>query len=97
MSRYEVIKDFVDLQDDKHVYRKGEEYPREGYKAKAARIAELSTKKNKLGKALIKKVKIQEDSHNDKSLDEEFDEEIFETGDIPLDPGFDSEEKSDDK
>lgn len=49
-----VIKTFYDLQDNGHQYLPGETYPRKGYKATDARIAELAGNENKLGEALIK-------------------------------------------
>ncbi len=52
--RYEVICGFRDLQDDDHIYNVGDEY--KGKKT-AARIKELSTSANKIGKPLIKKIK----------------------------------------
>lgn len=52
---FEVIKDFTDSKDGKHVYRVGDKYPRKG-KATKARIEELSTKKNKRKEVLIKEV-----------------------------------------
>lgn len=55
MAKYEVVKDFTDLQDDNHVYHKGDKYPRKG-KAKKERIEELSTDKNERGEVLIKEV-----------------------------------------
>lgn len=48
-----VVKEFYDLQDGCYRYRKGDTYPRKGYKVTDARIAELAGNKNKLGKALI--------------------------------------------
>lgn len=54
---YRVLCDFADLTDENHVYRAGDEYPREGLEPTAARIKELSGKTNKLGKPLIKKQK----------------------------------------
>ena len=49
-----VIKQFYDLQDDGYCYNKGDSYPRKGFKATDARIAELAGSKNKCGVALIK-------------------------------------------
>lgn len=49
---YVVIKDFTDLQDDNHIYRAGDKYPRKG-RAKKERIEELSGKDNALGESLI--------------------------------------------
>ena len=49
---YIVIKDFTDLQDDNHVYRTGEKYPRKG-RVKKERIEELAGNENKRGEPLI--------------------------------------------
>lgn len=54
--RYIVLSEFADLQDGKHVYGIGDEYPREGYSPTAERITELSSGKNLLQKPLIKLV-----------------------------------------
>lgn len=51
---YEVIKGFIDLQDDNHLYEVGQTYPRSGYKPTDERIVELSGSNNKRGKPLIK-------------------------------------------
>lgn len=51
--RYRVIYKFRDLQDSDRVYQVGDEYM--GKKA-AARIKELSTAANKIGKPLIEKI-----------------------------------------
>lgn len=48
-----VIRGFFDLQDECYQYKEGDTYPRKGYKATDARIAELAGNKNKLGEALI--------------------------------------------
>ena len=53
---YKVIHQFLDLQDEKHHYKVGDTYPREGKKAVAARVKELSGTGNKIGKPLIEKV-----------------------------------------
>lgn len=55
--KYIVLSEFADLQDNKHVYGIGDEYPRKGYSPTAERIAELSTGKNLLQKPLIQVVK----------------------------------------
>ena len=54
--KYVVIVTFADLQDERHVYGIGDEYPRKGYSPSAERVAELSTGKNLLHKPLIQKV-----------------------------------------
>lgn len=53
---YEVIKGFMDLQDDNHLYEVGQTYPRTGYKPSTKRIDELLSANNKRGKPLIKAV-----------------------------------------
>lgn len=55
MAKYTVVKDFTDLQDENHVYRKGDKYPRTG-RAKKERIEELSSTENALGYAVIEEV-----------------------------------------
>lgn len=52
---YKVIHDFKDLQDDDHIYRAGNKYPRKG-KVKKERIEELQGADNNIGKPLITKV-----------------------------------------
>lgn len=54
--KYKVIETFADLQDGKHVYGIGDEYPRKGYSPTAERVDELATGKNLLHKPLIQKV-----------------------------------------
>lgn len=51
---YVVLKDFTDLQDENHVYRTGDKYPRKG-RGKKERIEELSTSENIRGEPLIEK------------------------------------------
>jgi hypothetical protein len=53
---YVVVKTFRDLQDADHIYRVGDKYPRSG-KAKKARLDELTGSENKIGVAVIQKVK----------------------------------------
>lgn len=50
---YKVIKRFVDLQDNRHDYREGDTFPREGKKVSKKRIAELASDKNRRGIPLI--------------------------------------------
>ncbi len=52
MSEYVVVKDFKDLQDENHIYREGDPFPRKG-KVTKKRIEELSTTKNKRKEVLI--------------------------------------------
>ncbi|GFI49976.1 hypothetical protein AALB51_16725 [Lachnospiraceae bacterium 62-26] len=51
--KYRVIHKFRDLQDDNHIYSVGDEY--KGKKSQA-RIKELSTDANKIGRPLIEKI-----------------------------------------
>lgn len=55
MTKYVVIKDFRDLQDNLHLYRAGDKYPRKG-RAKKERIEELMSDKNLAGEPLIAQV-----------------------------------------
>lgn len=57
-----VYKAFKDLEDDNHFYKKGDTYPREGLKPTKKRIAELSSKKNKIGEVLIEAVKVEKEN-----------------------------------
>lgn len=50
---YKVIKFFTDLQDNKHPYNVGDEFPRAGVEVSPKRLEELSTGKNKRGIPLI--------------------------------------------
>ena len=51
--KYTVIEAFVDLQDNNHLYRVGDEFPHPGKDVSFARIDELASAKNLLGKPLI--------------------------------------------
>lgn len=53
---YKVIAYFEDLQDNRHAYNVGDEYPRNGIEATDERIKELATAQNRQKKPLIKKV-----------------------------------------
>ncbi|WP_187441981.1 hypothetical protein [Sutcliffiella horikoshii] len=55
MAKYRVVKAFTDLQDENHVYRVGDKFPRSG-RAKKERIEELSSKDNKRKEVLIEEV-----------------------------------------
>ncbi|EAG2419281.1 hypothetical protein B4Q26_05550 [Listeria monocytogenes] len=52
MGKYVVLKSFSDLEDGKHIYRKGDKYPLRG-KPKKPRVDELMSSDNKLGEPLI--------------------------------------------
>ena len=53
---YKVIHYFTDLQDFNHPYKVGDIFPRQGMKVSDERLDELSSKKNKQKKPLIKRV-----------------------------------------
>ena len=53
---YIVLHYFTDLKDHGHAYKAGDVFPRKGVTATPERIAELSSDKNRRGKALIKLV-----------------------------------------
>jgi len=55
MPKYVVIKDFKDLQDNNHIYRVGDKYPRKG-RPKKERIEELLGNENRIGEPLIVEV-----------------------------------------
>jgi hypothetical protein len=55
---YKVIKLFADLQDNNHVYRIGDVFPRSGVEATEERLAELASCNNKQGVPLIEKVDV---------------------------------------
>ena len=53
---YRVIHRFKDLLDDGYIYEAGDNYPRPGLDAPAARLTELATKTNRRGIPLIEQV-----------------------------------------
>ena len=53
MRQYIVVKDFSDIQDDRHVYHAGDTFPRMGLEVSEERVAELASKDNKRGEILI--------------------------------------------
>ena len=66
---YKVIHDFSDLQDSKHVYNKGDKYPRKGAKATQERISELLGASNKIGKPLIVEVEEKKPAKAEKKVE----------------------------
>lgn len=51
---YKVIRDFMDLEDHKHIYRVGDIFPRNAkISIDAERYAELSSNRNKTGAPVI--------------------------------------------
>lgn len=57
---YVVLKDFADLQDNKYLYRAGDSFPRAGVDVSEERVAELASKRNKCGEALITRVEVKD-------------------------------------
>lgn len=57
---YTVIHRFMDLQDNKHIYRVGDKYPRPGYVASEERIQRLLSTNNKAGKVFIEEDAVKE-------------------------------------
>ena len=57
MTEYEVITGFVDLTDEKYVYRPGDKYPRTDAPVPTAeRLQALTSAKNALKKPLIREI-----------------------------------------
>ena len=54
---YKAIAYFTDLQDNGHIYRAGDVFPRSGFEATEERINELSSNENRRGKPLIAEAK----------------------------------------
>ena len=50
---YKVVKDFADAQDNNHIYKIGEVYPREGYTPTTERLAYLSSAKTPIKAPVI--------------------------------------------
>jgi hypothetical protein len=50
---YIVVHDFYDLQDHNYSYKAGDDFPRLNHSVSEARIAELSSKRNRMGYPLI--------------------------------------------
>lgn len=53
---YKVIKYFEDLKDNRHPYKVGDTFPRNGLEVSESRIDELSRDKNRRGEPLIVEV-----------------------------------------
>ena len=61
MTKYKVVTDFHDSQDENRLYEQGNSYPKPvNKKISDERIEELSTKKNKHKKIFIEKVEEQD-------------------------------------
>ena len=53
---YRAIEYFEDLQDNRHPYKVGDVFPREGKEVDSARILSLLSKDNKRGRAVIEEI-----------------------------------------
>lgn len=53
---YRVIAQFADAKDNNHIYRAGDEFPRQGVKVEEERLDELASGSNAIGRPLIEKV-----------------------------------------
>lgn len=73
---YIALTRFADLQDKKHIYEAGAEYPRLGYTPTESRIAELSGNDNRMGFPLIKAV--------DEPVNEPVIEDVAKQPEMPL-------------
>lgn len=58
--KYIVLETFTDLQDNKHRYFAGDEFPRKGLNVSDSRIEELLTSKNRRERPMIKAVEEEE-------------------------------------
>lgn len=56
MAKFKVVEDFKDLQDNDHIYYKGDPFPREGAEVSDERTQELASKENKRNTVLIEVV-----------------------------------------
>lgn len=79
---YKVVKDFVDLQDRRRIYRAGEIYPRAGLEVSDERVAELASTSNKRGEILIKAMNVERRSAQEAKISPVSDEKKNSEGDI---------------
>lgn len=54
--KYVVIEEFTDLQDQRHKYVVGDQFPRNGYHASEARIEELLSNTNRRCRPMIRAI-----------------------------------------
>lgn len=80
--RYIVVKDFSDIQDDKHIYLTGDTFPREGLEVSEERVAELASKDNMRGEVLIEAVKEEGVDVVDNSVNEDENDEVKNENDV---------------
>lgn len=72
---YRVLRRFEDLQDDRHLYQPGDNFPRAGLKVSGERIKELSSCENKRRVPLIKVVS----QEQEKSIESEVEKSVEES------------------
>lgn len=71
--KYEVVKTFADLQDNRHLYSVGDTFPHDGAEVSKDRLKELSGSNNKLGTPLIKEIKSESKTTKKKKVEEDAD------------------------
>lgn len=71
---YKVLRRFEDLQDDRHLYQPGDNFPRAGLKVSEERVRELSSCENKRHVPLIKVIS----QEQEKSIESEVEKSIEE-------------------
>ncbi len=64
-------KPWKDLEDNDHIYKKGDTYPRVGLEPSKKRIKELTSIKNKIGEVLIQKIEKEEVENTEANKNEE--------------------------
>lgn len=69
MAKYKVISPFLDLEDGKHIYHEGDNYPYDGQTPSKRRVQQLSTNGNKLGRPLIVKMQDSKKDHENEPED----------------------------
>ena len=69
MAKYKVISPFLDLEDGKHIYHEGDDYPYDGQTPSKRRVLQLSTNGNKLGRPLIVKMQDSKKDHENEPED----------------------------
>lgn len=69
MAKYKVISSFLDLEDGKHIYHEGDDYPYDGQTPSKRRVQQLSTNGNKLGRSLIVKMQDSKKDHENEPED----------------------------
>ena len=76
--RYIVVKDFSDIQDERHVYHAGDIFPRMGLEVSEERVAELASKDNKRGEILIEAIDVEQEGSQESEIRSVSDEtEVF--------------------